>query len=44
MAWGRPLAADRGGAQALLIDFERHFPGDLTVRQAAALAEQLRRI
>jgi hypothetical protein len=37
------LAGDRSSAQALVIDFERHFPGDLGLAQAAAMAEQLRR-
>ena len=37
------LAGDRSSAQALLIDFEQHFPGDLGLAQAAAMAEQLRR-
>jgi hypothetical protein len=37
------LAGDRSSAQALLVDFEQHFPGDLATVQAAATAEQLRR-
>jgi hypothetical protein len=37
------LAGDRSTAQALLIDFEQHFPGDLALAQAATMAEQLRR-
>jgi hypothetical protein len=37
------LAGDRTSAQALLRDFEQHFPGDRGSVQAAAMAEQLRR-
>jgi hypothetical protein len=37
------LAGDRACAQALLLDFEQHFPGDRASAQAAAMAEQLRR-
>jgi hypothetical protein len=37
------LAGDRSSAQTLLIDFARHFPGDVALPQAAALAELLRR-
>jgi hypothetical protein len=37
------LAGDRSTAQALLIGFEQHFPGDSALAQALALAEQLRR-
>jgi hypothetical protein len=37
------LAGDPSSAQALLLDFDRHFPGDVARPQAAALAEQLRR-
>jgi hypothetical protein len=37
------LAGDRSSAQALLLDFGQHFPGDLAATQAAAMIEQLRR-
>lgn len=37
------LAGDCSSAQALLIDFEQHFPGDLASAQAAAMSVQLRR-
>jgi hypothetical protein len=37
------LAGDRSGAQTLLLDFDRHFPGDIAQPQAAALAQELRR-
>jgi hypothetical protein len=37
------LAGDPSSAQTLLLDFDRHFPGDIARPQAAALAEQLRR-
>jgi hypothetical protein len=40
-AW--PPIHSSGRAQALLVDFEQHFPGDLATAQAAAMAEQLRR-
>lgn len=37
------LAGDRNTAQALLVDFEQHFPGDVALAQAASMAQQLRR-
>jgi hypothetical protein len=37
------LGGDRATAQALLLDFEQHFPGDGALVQALALAERLRR-
>jgi hypothetical protein len=37
------LAGDRNAAQALLVDFEQHFPGDNALAQAATMAERLRR-
>jgi hypothetical protein len=37
------LAGDRSSAQALLRDFEQHFPGDPGIAQVAAMADQLRR-
>lgn len=37
------LAGDRRTAEALLVDFARHFPGDAALAQAAAMAQQLRR-
>jgi hypothetical protein len=37
------LAGDRSTAQALLVGFEQHFPGDSALAQALALAERLRR-
>jgi hypothetical protein len=37
------LAGDRPTAQALLLEFERHFPGDGAIAQAAAMAEALQR-
>lgn len=37
------LAGDRSSAQALLIDFEQHFPDHPALAQAAAMAAQLRR-
>jgi hypothetical protein len=37
------LAGDRASAQALLLGFEQHFPGDGALAQAQAMAERLRR-
>lgn len=37
------LAGDRSTAQTLLIGFAEHFPGDIALAQAAAMAERLRR-